>query len=292
MRAKLGEPSGAPVAAFREQAAHTLAQLERLLARIEEHLTKAESDLVRAVGQDLHRLGKYMHFRAEQFALRQHGRLAEIPLTGLRPGFQQESFQLRAQLAEDFFTYVTDTAKQLSAKQRETENDLRHAAAETLSEIDNVLHFGFQPPGFPLPSVIPLSRTTTFDLDDFWDARQDSALMSPDEAEDFKVLVNSEFGGMIDALIKLADTALREHVAGSLRRLRFLSYSAIYPIAQQLQNFAESLHKRDVTSYGAPVGSEDFSDLFARWEDIRERCERDAAAFKDLRRQCIAMLDQ
>jgi Dynamin family len=292
LQSKLGEPGNAPALAFREQAARTLAQLEGLLARIEHHLTKAEADLGLALQQDLHRLGSYMQFRAREFAILQGGRLSELTLTELRPSFQQDGFALRAQLAEDFFTDVTETAKQLSAKQREAENDLRNAAKETLPEIDNVLHFGLQQPGFSTPSIIPLSRTTTFDLEEFWDARRDNTLMSVHEVEDFKYLVESEYGEMIEALLKLADTALRDHMTSALRRLRFLSYSAIYPIAQQLQHFAESLRQRESVSFGSPIQTDQFDDLFAKWNDIRHRCERTAASLKDLRRQCISMLDQ
>ncbi len=186
LQSKLDQPGNAAVQAFREQAARMLAQLEGLLARIEEHLTKAEGDLSVALRQDLNRLGSYMHFRAKEFAIHQGGRLAEITLTELRPSFQQDSFALRAQLAEDFYADVTKTAKQLSARQREAENDLRNAAKEMLPEIDNVLHFGLQQPGFSPPSIIPLSRATTFDRDDFWDARRDGTLMSMHEVEDFK----------------------------------------------------------------------------------------------------------
>ncbi len=292
MRAGLGQPGDAPVAAFREQARHTLAQLERLLARIEDNLGKADGELTRLLQQDLHRLGGYMRFRADQFAAQQSEGLATRPLIELRAGFQQESFALRGQLAEDFYSYVTDIAKQLTAKQRDAENGLRQAAKDTLPEIDDVLHFGLQPPGFNAPSIIPLSRTTAFDGDDFWLDRQRGEPMSADDVAAFISLVNSEFGAMIDALLALADAALREHVAAALRRLRFLSYSAIYPIAQQLQHFAEALQQREAAGHGPSVAPDHFSDLFAQWDDIRRKCEQDAAALKDLRRQCIAMLDQ
>jgi tRNA U34 5-carboxymethylaminomethyl modifying GTPase MnmE/TrmE len=291
MQARLG-PGDAPVAAFREHARQTLAQLERLLARIEDNLGKADSELTRLLQQDLHRLGGYMRFRADQFAAHQGELLATSTLAELRAGFQQESFALRGQLAEDFYTYVTDIAKQLTARQRDAENDLRQAAKDTLPEIDDVLHFGLQPPGFSAPSIIPLSRTTAFDSEDFWLDRQRGELTSIDEAAAFTTLVKSEFGEMIDALLALADAALREHVAAALRRLRFLSYSAIYPIAQQLQHFAEVLQQREAGGHGSPVAADRFGDLFAQWDDIRRKCERDAAALKDLRRQCIAMLDQ
>ena len=142
------------------------------------------------------------------------------------------------------------------------------------------------------PSIFPLSKTTAFDLEAFWDARPNGAAMSADQRTNFKQLVKSEYGAMIDALLTLAETALRDHIAVTLRRLRFLCYSAIYPIAQQLQHFAETLQQHEAASHGAPVQPDRFAGLFAQWDEVRQKCERDAAALKDLRRQCIAILDQ
>jgi len=293
MRAKLGQPSAAsPVAAFREQAMQTLVQLERLLAQIEKNLNQADEDLGRATQQDLRRLNNYLHFRAEQFAAEQGDRLAGMSLAALRPEFVQASSQLRGQLAQDFYTYVTDTARQLSVKQRDAENNLRQAAKEMLPDIDSLLHFGLQTPSFAPPSIFPLSKTTAFDLEAFWDARSNGPAMSADQRANFKHLVKSEYGGMIDALLTLADTALQGHIAVALRRLRFLSYSAVYPIAQQLQDFAETLQQHEAAGHGAPVQPDRFAGLFAQWDEVRQKCERDAAALRDLRRQCVAMLDQ
>ena len=293
MQAKLRDPARRPIASFRDQAGQTLWQLERLLSHIETTLDKADQDLARSMLEDLHRLRNYMHFRCEQFAEQQSARFRELGFSqALRTAFQEDSFQIRSQLAEDFYKYVTDTARQLVVRQRETEGDLRQAAEEALADMDNVLHFGFQPPSFSPPSLIPLSMTTAFDLEDFWNPRNARGGDRADEAKAFEALAKSEFGSMVDELLKSADTALRDHIATALRRLRFLSYSAIYPIAQQLQYFASTLQEREAKSGGALAREDLFGDLFEAGEEELRRCQGLAASMQALRRQCIEMLDR
>jgi hypothetical protein len=293
MQIKLRDPARAPITLFRDQAGQTLVQLERLLGHIEDSLEKTDRELSKAFKDDLERLHNYMFFRIEQFAEQQGDRLAEAGFSqDLHAGFREESFDLRNQLAEDFYKYLTETAKQLVAKQRDAETDLRHAAKDTLPEIDNVLHFGFQAPGFTPPSIIPLSKTTAFDVEDFWSPHQARGGNTEEEVASFKDLVKSEFGDMADELLKSAESALRDHVVAALRRLRFLSFSAIYPIAQQLQSFAETLQERETKATG-PVGREAlFSDLFVSGEAELQQCQALAASLQALRRQCIEMLDQ
>jgi len=294
MQGKVQSPALQPVPLLRDQAMHTLRQLERLLAHIEDSLRLADQDLNTALTEELHRLGKYMVFRTDQFAEHQGELLASLTYSPeLRSAFQEESFQLRSQLAEDFYKYITDIAKLLMAKQRDAESDLRQATKDTLPEIDNVLHFGFQAPSFAPPSIIPLSKTTAFDLEDFWETRLEAGGGSaPDEVNAFRDLVRSEFGDLIDELLKLAESALKDHVLAALRRLRFLSYSAIYPIAQQLQHLAEALQKTGASGDTAQRRSHLFSGLFQEWEESLQQCEKLALDFKDLRRQCINTLDQ
>jgi tRNA U34 5-carboxymethylaminomethyl modifying GTPase MnmE/TrmE len=293
MQAKLRDPARAPVALFRDQAGQTLGQLERLLSHIEQTLDRADREFSKSVMGDLQRLRSYMHFRCEQFAEHQTKRLAELGFSpALRNGFHEESFQLRGQLAEDFYKYLTDTAKDLVARQRDTEGELRKAAEQTLAELDNVLHFGFQPPNFSPPSLIALSKTTAFDLDDFWNPHNARGGDRAEEANAFQDLVKSEFGDMVDELLRLAESALQDHIATAQRRLRFLSYSAIYPIAQQLQHFATTLQEKEATSAGAMARAELFGDLFEAGDEELRRCQTLAAAMQTLRRQCIEMLDR
>ena len=293
MQAKLRDPARAPIALFRDQAGQTLWQLESLLSHIEQTLDRANQEFSKSVTEDLQRLRGYMHFRCEQFAEHQSRRLTESGFSPmLRAGFQDESFELRGQLAEDFYKYITDTAKELVARQRDTEGELRQAAEQTLADMDNVLHFGFQSPNFSPPSLISLSKTTAFDLDDFWNPRNPRGGDRVEEAMAFQALVKSEFGGMVDELLRLAENALLEHIAMALRRLRFLSFSAIYPIAQQLQQFATTLQDKEAASAEAMARAELFGSLFEAGEEELRHCQSLAAAMQTLRRQCIEMLDR
>jgi hypothetical protein len=285
IEAKLAEPERAPVALFRDQAGATILQLENLLTHIEDQLETADRELREAVGADLRRLGEFLHYRAWQFAESQGEHLVKLGMgPALRASFQEESFALRSRCAEEFYKYVTDIAKQLLARQRDTETALRKAAATTLPEI-NALHFGFQSTSFSPPSIIALSRTTAFDLEDFWSPQRAREPSAGEELTRFKDLIKGEYGAMIEELLRGADQALRDHVAGALRRLRFLSYSAIYPIAQQLQHFAEALQEQDSA---APA----LAELIAAGEAELQHGRTLSQGLQALRRECSEMLDR
>jgi hypothetical protein len=294
LQGKFESPALQPLPLFRDQALRTLQQLETLLGQIEDGLRATDAELNAALDSELKRLGDYMQYRVEQFVEEQGEQAQAIGYSPeLRAAFQEDSIQLRSQLAEDFYKYITDTAKLLVVKQRDAETELRRATKDTLPDIDNVLHFGFQTPSFSPPSIIPLSKTTAFELDDFWETRQDLGGPKSEAAVNaYKDLVRSEFSALVDELLKGADSALKDHVAAALRRLRFLSYSAIYPIAHQLQQLAETLQVSGGGGDTAQRRSYLFQSLFREWEDALRQCEKLGTSFKDLRRQTINTLDQ
>ena len=96
---------------------------------------------------------------------------------------------------------------------------------------------------------------------------------------------------MVDELLGQAESALHDHVAAALRRLRFLSYSAIYPIAQQLQQFATRLQEQEGKSETVAF-EELFGDLFKAGEDELQHGQTLATSFQTLRRQCAEILDR
>lgn len=276
---------------FRTSATENLQRLEHLLTRVTMTLEGSTNDLTELAAQELERLCKFMHCSVESFAEREREHLLKSQnYASFRAAFQDASFQLRSQLAEDFYKYFTQAAKQLLLKQQEAENALRLTVKEALPDLDDVLRFGVQAGDLPAPSIIPLSKVTAVDMDAFWQARG-TGQASPAQAQEFKELVSAAFNELIDELFEAAENALKDHVSEAHRRLRYLSYSAIYPIAQQLQQWvaahvaAEDETPAETESRAAAAREA----IVAEGRDHLRRCEKLAVDSADIKRQCIYM---
>jgi tRNA U34 5-carboxymethylaminomethyl modifying GTPase MnmE/TrmE len=277
----------------REKAAQNLQQLEYLLSEVEASLSRCEADLTQLINDEIGRLRRFMIYTVENFADQQREKLLQYgSYTAFRSEFQEQMFQLRSQLAEDFYKYITEISKQFFARQQEAETILRETVKNALPDLDDVLRFGIQSGTLPPPSILPLSKVTTLDLDRYWEARSHAMEVSPAEADKFKELVTVAFLDLIDDLFDIAGTTEQEHVSDALRRLRFLIYSAIYPIAQQLQelvsarkNLAGSMEDRQ--PWGAPFFWEQFLD---ECRQHLARCEQLGTEAGELRRQCIKLI--
>lgn len=279
---------------FRNHAMANLERLEHLLTRIEQALEAAQRDFATLTQIELDRLRRFMNGTAATFAERMSMRLMQLgSYAALRPEFQEGGFELRSQLAEDFYKYFTETAKRLLARQQEAETSLRRAMKEALPDLDDVLRFGYQAGDMAPSSIIPLSKVTALDTDEFWLARLRSPAPSAAEAAEFRKMVANSFSELIEELFWSADDTFKEHEGAGLRRLRFLSYSAIYPIAQQLQQWVEA-HK---TAAGeAPEETEQRAaalrdEILAASREHLLRCEKLAVDSAGIRRQCIYMME-
>ena len=224
-----------------------------------------------------------MLYTVEKFAEEQRVNLLQCGCyTAFREQFQEQSFQLRSQLAEDFYKYITEISKQFIARQREAEAVLRQAVKAALPNLDDVLHFGIQSGNLPPPSIMPLSKVTAVDIDSFWDARAEIETVEPVEASSFKEIVARSFGDLISELFDMTETTQNGHVSSALRRLRFLSYSAIYPLAQQLQDLVSA--RKDME--GITLGGQGWGTPFF-WEPFLQECEQQLARSEKLAREAI-----
>jgi hypothetical protein len=274
----------------RAKALQSLEELERLLSDVEASLDRCDEEFRRLSEEEIGRLRRFMIYTVENFAEAQRETLLRYgSFAAFHNEFQEQMFQLRSQLAEDFYKYITEISKQFLARQQEAETVLRQSVKAALPELDDVLRFGIQSSNLPPPSIMPLSKVTTLDLDSYWDARAHANEVNVAEATKFKALVRTAFGELIEELFEIASASQQEHISEALRRLRFLSYSAIYPIAQQLQELVNARQ-----SFGGGRESEDAPfDWDQFLDECRQhlaRCEQLAAAASELRRQCIQLM--
>jgi GTP-binding protein EngB required for normal cell division len=275
------------------KASENLEKLEHLLSEAESTLALCEEDFNQMIRQEIGRLRRFMVYTVHNFAEQQHEKLIRHGSYALfRSEFQEQMFQLRSQLAEDFYKYITEISKQFLVRQQEAETILRQTVKTALPDLEDVLRFGIQSGNLPPPSIMPLSKVTTLDMDSYWEARAHANEINSAEAGKFQELVAAAFTEVIDELFETAETTQNRHVTEALRRLRFLSYSAIYPIAQQLQELVSARkagtgNVNGGSDWGAPFFWQQFLDECRRH---LERCEQLGAEAATIRRQCIQMI--
>jgi hypothetical protein len=277
----------------RGKALQNLQQLENLLSQVEASLDQCDDEFKRLSEEEIGRLRRFMIYTVENFAEQQREKLLQYGSYAVfRNEFQEQMFQLRSQLAEDFYKYITEISKQFLARQQEAEAVLRQSVKTALPDLDDVLRFGIASANLPPPSIMPLSKITTLDLDSYWGARAHAVEINHAEAAKFKQLTTAAFTELIDELFELAATSQQEHISDALRRLRFLSYSAIYPIAQQLQELVTArMSSGNAKELGQSLPTPFVWDHFL--DECRqhlERCEQIGADAADLRRQCIQLM--
>lgn len=277
----------------KSRVSENLTRLENLLTQVETTLTNCREEFSRLSAEEIGRLRKFMLYTVEKFAEEQRvNLLTHGGYTAFREQFQEQSFQLRSQLAEDFYKYITEISKQFLARQREAETILRQAVKAALPDLDDVLHFGIQSGNLPPPSIMPLSKVTAADIDSFWDDKGETGVVDPAEADHFKQIVAQSFGEIISELFDMSETTQNGHVASALRRLRFLSYSAIYPLAQQLQDLVSA--RKDME--GLAQGGQGWGTPFF-WEPFLQECEQQLARSErlareaaEIRQECIRLI--
>ncbi len=270
-----------------------LQQLEHLLGEVESTLAECEHEFTRMTEEEVDRLRRFMVYTVENFAEQQREKLMQYgSYAAFRGEFQQEMFQLRSQLAEDFYKYITEISKEFLTRQQEAEAILRQTVKGALPDLQDVLRFGIQSGSLPPPSIMPLSKVTSLDMDSYWDARAHATAINPAEADRFRQLATVAFLELIEELFEIAESIQQEHVTEALRRLRFLSYSAIYPIAQQLQELVSSQKSFSAGSQdGQLMGAPFFWDQFL--DECRQhlsRCEQLGTEAGEIRRQCIQLM--
>jgi GTP-binding protein EngB required for normal cell division len=281
----LNDASAASERWTRGKVSENLAQLEKLLSEVETTLANCKDDFRRLTAEEIGRLRRFMMYTVDKFAEEQRVNLLRTgSYAAFREQFQDQSFQLRSQLAEDFYKYITEISKQFLTRQQEAEAALRQAVKTALPDFDDILHFGVQSGNLPPPSIMPLSKVTRVDMDSFWDTHKRMETVDAGEASRFKEIVATAFGELIAELFDLTETMQSGHVSHALRRLRFLSYSAIYPIAQQLQELVSA--RKDMKSYGQ--GGQGWGAPFF-WEPFLEECRQQLARSEKLAREAVAI---
>jgi molybdenum-dependent DNA-binding transcriptional regulator ModE len=279
---------------LRGKASRNLQQLEHLLAEVERALATCEQDFQVMTHEEIGRLRRFMVYTVDNFADQQREKLLQYgSYATFRSEFQEQMFRLRSQLAEDFYKYITEISKQFLRHQQEAEATLRNTVKNALPDLDDVLRFGIQSSAVPPPSIMPLSKVTSLDMEGYWEARAHATAINAAEADRFKQLVTGAFLELIQEVFDLAQVTQEGLAADSMRRLRFLSYSAIYPIAQQLQ---ELVSARKGSGAGISGAQDSATPFF--WEqflaDCRQRlarCEELSSEAAAIRRQCIQIMN-
>lgn len=179
---------------------------------------------------------RYLLFAVEKFAEAQAFILFEDAKR--RTSFQdwsENTLAFRAELAESTGARYNEIRQMLHDRQREGEAALRQAIEDFLPTMENVMQFGMRPgQGSPV-YLMPLSKATFFELDDFW---QHEISGSQDcfekKCRDLKAVVLSEFNPIVKEMTDAANRGLELTIDEIIRHLNIFVVSSLYPIVQQL----------------------------------------------------------
>jgi hypothetical protein len=108
-----------------------------------------------------------------------------------------------------------------------------------------------------------------------------------EQARHFKLLVKSEFIFMLKELFEAARGDLGRQIEASLRRLRFMTYSAIHPFIEQLQQIAA--YYREIVKEQQPGEKADkgLSEIFDRWRADIAAYEKLGGEFRASMKRCF-----
>lgn len=110
------------------------------------------------------------------------------------------------------------------------------------------MQFGMKPSKSSPVYLMPLSKATVFEMDDFW---QHEISRSQDlfekKSRELKSVILSEFYPIIKEMTEAANRGLELTINEITRHLSIFIVSSLYPIVQQLEQF-KALYKSDSTS--------------------------------------------
>jgi GTP-binding protein EngB required for normal cell division len=179
---------------------------------------------------------RYLLFAVEKFAEAQAFLLFEDAKR--RAAFQnwsENTLAFRAELADLIGARYNEIRQKLHDRQREGEAALRQAIEGFLPTMENVMQFGMRPGQGSPAYLMPLSKATVFELDDFW---QHEISRSQDcfekKCRDLKAVVLSEFNPIVKEMTDAATRGLELTIDEMIRHLDIFVTSSLSPIVQQL----------------------------------------------------------
>ncbi len=264
-----GDSSGKPVD---DALAESREQLQAFLEKAGLLIQQMEKEWKALAESEVANIERYLLFAAEKFAEAQAFLLFEDAKR--RASFQdwsENTLAFRAELAELIGARYSEIRQKLYDRQREGEAAIRRAIDGFLPTMENVMQFGMRPAQGSPVYLMPLSKATYFELDDFW---QHEISISQDcfekKCRDLKAVVLSEFNPIVKEMTDAANRGLDLTIDEMIRHLDIFVISSLYPIVQQLDRL-KSAQFSDATKQDEVFCAGDAGNAVGLFENERRR---------------------
>jgi hypothetical protein len=150
--------------------------------------------------------------------------------------WSQNTLNFRIELADLISRSYNDICRLLFDKQQEAETKIRYITGSILPEVDGLMKFGMRPSKSGPAYLMPLSKATVFEMDDFW--QHELSMFNETfakKAREIKAVIITEFHPIIKDMTEAAKRNLEFIIDDIIRHLNSFIFSGLYPIVQQLE---------------------------------------------------------
>ncbi|MGA7324892.1 MAG: dynamin family protein [Rhodomicrobium sp.] len=212
----------------------TLRQIEPLIASIDRFLNEAFVVMEDTIDKELRNLEKYINQSIDEFAEVQSKAYFDSPSQSFDESFFKQTASFRSELADGLLRYHREIMKLLSERLRQSESELRLMMKAMLPALDQLIQFGTMARHQRLPAAVSIGKATSLESAEFWnwfegcDAEKSQSKLQS--------LIASEFLLILREILASARDDLKVSASDSIRRVRLLALSALFPITGQMKS--------------------------------------------------------
>jgi hypothetical protein len=215
-----------------------LKRLETYVSQIERLMASMQNEWALFASSEVSNIERYLMYAVERFAEAQAFLYAETDTN--RPSnllnWSENTLNFRIELADLISRSYNDISRLLFEKQQEAEAKIRYITGSILPEIDGLMKFGMRPSKSGPAYLMPLSKATVFEMDDFWQHEMSTFNETFEKkAREIKAVIITEFHPIIKDMNEAAKRNLDFIINDITRHLNSFVFSSLYPIVQQLE---------------------------------------------------------
>ncbi len=275
--------SPAMVAGIKSKAYDNYKQIDLLTKNIDKFLSGVLTSVEQTIFNEVQALENYVSRSIGGFANVQADKYFRSGGGDFVHAFTHDALAFRSELADSYALYHLDILKVISERHRQAESGLRKMVKALLPALDNVVQFGMAPRKDQSSSIVSLGKATSLESVEFWDW---FASQGPKREQDYlRRRIVSEFLLILNEVIEASRNSFGFFAGDGIRRLRLLSLSAIFPLAEQTE--ASIRFYKEWTVSGGEAET-------AAWKDFDKQVEQKIkhydillTQFSELKKRCL-----
>jgi len=236
-------------------------RLETFVGQLEVLLKQMQKEWKGFANTEIANVERYMLYAVEKFADAQAFLVfGDDKHRILYQDWSENTLLFRTELADLISKNYNEICRMLFDKQHEGEAAIRRATDKIIPQADSVLQFGMRPSKSSPVYLMPLSKATVFEMDDFWQHEIAKSNNSYErKSKELKSVILAELYPIIKEMTEAAARGLELTIDEIVRHLSIFVVSSLFAIVQQLEQLKD-LHKSD-------ADAEDQTDLVQKFMD-------------------------